>query len=181
MIGEIVMNLHKYLFIGLIILLLLTAVISISLRNVHRQSTKSSIEFSEIIKLGDLSDLSLTIYYLSPLILTRQPLSDIDLTDSKFEYKVTVCGSRLQAYIDLLDQINSTTLLPVEHESKVNARIYYVFETKKDGKILSVSMWGRDNSMFINGLEFKENNIFYDVIMPFLPEYAVKELEAYLE
>jgi len=54
-----------------------------------------------------------------------------------------------------------------------------VFETNKGQKIFDVVMWGfnNSNSIFINGYEMKENEIFYDAIIPFLPEDLVKNLE----
>ncbi|GKU75958.1 hypothetical protein [Paenibacillus sp. L3-i20] len=174
------MNLRKYLLVGLIILLILSTVIIISLLLFNKGSVKPSTEFSEFIRSGNLNDLSLTIYYLSPTILTRQPVSEADLADGKFEYRVTIYGSRLVEHIDLLNQIDNTVLIPVEHESRMNARLYYVFETKKNGKLFSVSMWGKDNSIFVNGIEVQESDIFYDVAKSFLPDDAVKELETYL-
>jgi len=55
-----------------------------------------------------------------------------------------------------------------------------LFETKKKGKILDVVMWSCDGGIVVNGVEVKDNNIFYDVIIPFLPEEAVKDLEKYM-
>jgi hypothetical protein len=33
---------------------------------------------------------------------------------------------------------------------------------------------------YLSGIEVKENDIFYDIVMPFLPTDAVKEFETYL-
>ena len=54
--------------------------------------------------------------------------------------------------------------------------MYYVLESKKNGKLIDVAMWGDEDNIFVNGFEVKENNIFYDVVIPFLPENEVKEL-----
>lgn len=118
--------------------------------------------------------------HLSPYILTRQPLSEDDLVKGKFAYRVTINGERLEKHMDLLNQINNTVLIPSAHESRINARLYYVFETKKDGKLFSVSMWGDDYSMFVNGIEVQANDIFYDVAKLFLPADLVEELNTYL-
>ena len=45
-----------------------------------------------------------------------------------------------------------------------------------------VCMWGKDEkSAFLNGVEINTNEIFYDILIPFLPEDAVEDLELYLE
>ena len=60
--------------------------------------------------------------------------------------------------------------------------MYYVLESKKNGKLLEVAMWGEnDDTIFVNGTEVKENDIFYDVIIPFLPEEEAKELKDYIK
>lgn len=174
------MNIRKNIILGFIIILLLAGTILVSLWSINSHTKNSSLIFSELIEHRNLNDLSLTIYYMNPLYLTRYPISDTDLIDGKFDYKVTIRGRRLDEHIDLLNQLNSITLIPVEHKSYLNARLCYVFETKKDGKILTVSMWGKNNSIFVNGCEVKENNVFYDVVMPFLPEDAIKELQTYI-
>ncbi len=72
-------------------------------------------------------------------------------------------------------------MIPVKDKSDIDGRIYYKFESEKEGKILDVAMWGEEtNSIFVNGFEVEGNDMFYDVIMPFLPEDAVKDLKAYL-
>lgn len=175
------MILQKRVILGLLMLLLLATVVLISLCAIRMHSKKSSVEISKFIKQDDLRDLSLTIYYMSPFILTRKPISDTDLAGGLYEYKVTIPGRILGEHIDLLNKMIETDLEPVTKGSHLNARIYYVFETKKDDKIFSVSMWGENNSMFVNGHEVKENKAFYDIIMPFLPENAVQELQTYLD
>jgi hypothetical protein len=160
------------------LLLVNTILVSCGRDNIHSKNTL--LQFSELIESGNLSDFSLTIYYMSPFTSTRYPLSAEDLISRREENKIVINGSRLEEHIDLLNQINNTVLIPVEHKSRIDARLYYVFETKKDGKLFSVSMWGEDNSIFVNGIEVKGNDIFYDIVMPFLPTDAVKEFETYL-
>ena len=133
--------------------------------------------FSKQIEQGNLNDLSFTIYYVSPNIFTLYPWSVDDLVRG---HPIVIDGTRLEEHIDLLKQMSNAALIPVEHETRINARIYYVFETKKGKKIFDVAMWGDDNSIYVNGLEVEENNIFYDVLMPFLPEDAAEELQTYL-
>ncbi len=143
------------------------------------RSEKALSNFSKLIEKKNYDDLSLTIYYISPFILTRAPLSVDDLTSFNNVKKIVISGSDLEKHMDLFEQINKDDLIPVKNKSRVNARFYYFLETVEEGKILDVAMWGNKGSVFINGLEVKGNDIFYDIVMPFLPSDAVKEFEKY--
>ena len=122
-----------------------------------------------------------TIYYVSPFILTRHPLSVDDLINMSSVRKVVINSSSLEEHIDLFKQISNDDLIPIKKKSYLDARLYYALESKENGKLLDVAMWaGDDKSIFVNGFEVKGNDFFYDVIKPFLPEDAVKELETYL-
>lgn len=174
------MKLNKTI-VFLILLSLLAATIIISLWNINRRTANSSLEFSELIEYASRLDLSLTIYYMSPFILTPAPVSNTDLINREYEYRVTINGIRFKKHFDLLNQISNIILVPVEGDYRdSDARIYYVFETGNDGKKLRVSMLGQDNSMFVNGRKVNESAILYDVAMRFLPEDAVKELHTLL-
>lgn len=174
------MNL-KYLLLGFPALLIIALImLSACLMSVNKTANKSILAFSEMVRNRDFSNLNLTIYYMSPYILTRQPVSEADLVNGKYGDKITIPGHLLEEYIDLMDQIINIELIPVKQKSHLNARLYYVFETSKNRKVFSASMWGKDNSIFINGLEIEENDIFYEIVFPFLPEDAVKEFIIYL-
>lgn len=86
----------------------------------------------------------------------------------------------MEKHIDLFKQITNTNLKPVKNKSRIDARFYYFFETEKQGKILDVAMWGNNASVFVNGLEVDENDVFFTVVTPFLSEDELKDLEAYL-
>ena len=187
------MNTKKNIFLVFPILILLSVIILSNCGRDNMQSEKASLNFSEIIEYGNLNDFSLTIYYMSPFKLTRFPLSVDDLVygitavnepprekndkNGLYEQKFVINGRRLEEYVDLLIQLSNTQLIPAEKESYLNARIYYVFETEKEGKIFDVAMWGgENNSIFVNGLEVEGKDVFYDIIMPFLSEDAAEEL-----
>jgi hypothetical protein len=134
---------------GFLILILLALTILSSCEGNDMQSEKALNNFSKLIEKKNFDDLSLKIYYMSPFAATRYPWSAEDLISRRAENKIVINGSRLEENIDLLNQINNTVLIPVEHKSRIDARLYYVFETKKTGKLFSVSMWGDDNSIFV--------------------------------
>jgi hypothetical protein len=174
------MNARKIKISGFLIFILLAITILSSCEGNDMQSEKVLNNFSKLIEKKNFDDLNLTIYYMSPFTSTRYPWSAEDLISRREENKIVINGSSLEKHIDLLNQINNNVLTPVKHKSRINARLYYVFETKKNGKLFSVSMWGEDSSIFVNGIEVKENDIFYEIVMPFLPTDAVKEFETYL-
>ena len=145
----------------------------------------------------------MTIYYMSPFIATRTPLSVDELIygitainekrkrdeiNGCFEYKAVVNSDKLEEHINLLNQICDAVLTPVEKKAIISARIYFVFESKTSGKIFEVTMWGTqlddegkgvDQCLFVNGVAVEVDYIFYDVIKPFLPEDALKDFEDY--
>ncbi|WP_422658084.1 hypothetical protein ACK8P5_20415 [Paenibacillus sp. EC2-1] len=174
------MNLQKLIINKFPIFILLTITILASCGGNNIRPEKVLNSFSKLIENNNIDDLSLTIYYISPSNLTRSPLSVDGLINSNYVYKEIVNGSSLEEHIDLLNQLNNHVLIPVGNKSSIDARFYYVFENKKNRKVLDVSMWGNDNSIFVNGLEIQEDDIFYDIVMPLLSEDGVKALKTYL-
>ena len=173
------MNLFKFLLIGITLLLGLGAVFSVNLRSRHVNRTKPIQEFSEYLESGILNGITLTIYYMCTTIFSRPVSEDTIKERGWHEYKIEVRGSPLEIYIDLITAMYEYVPTPVEQESPfVDIRLLYVFENERGDSLFRVSMWGLDESMYVNGVEVKESDIFYDVIIPFLPLGIVKELEA---
>jgi hypothetical protein len=96
--------------------------------------------------------------------------------------KIVISVSNLEGHMDLFKQIGSADLIPVMKKTYVDARLYYVLESKKNGKLFDVAMQcGFDNdNMFVNGIEVRGKAILYEVIMPFIPEDVVKEWYGWL-
>lgn len=178
--GGITMHLKKGKIFGFLLLLILATTIFFIFGGMDMFSRKSSANFSEIIKQDNIDNLSLKIYYMSPYMLTLRPLNVDDLINMSEVHKVVVSGSSLKEHINILNQISNADFIPVKNKSCINARLYYVFETKKNGKVFDVALWGNENSVFVNGVEVKGIDAFYDVVIPFLPEDIVKELKKYL-
>lgn len=174
-----IINLHKKIFLGFLLFLIFSFAF-LSFRTNNMRLKEPLTYYSELIEQGELDDLILIIYYLDPYILTNIPMSVDRLIKGGYEYKVIIEGSKLKEHITLLNQISADILMPIEHEPHVNARLYYLFESKKYGKIIDVTMWGNNDIILVNGLEAMENDIFYDVVMPFLPKDASNKLETYI-
>lgn len=127
-------------------------------------------EYSKVVEGDPPEDIRLTIYYLSPMILTRVPLSGDDLATFPGVGIITVSSEELASHWALLKELTPSMLKPVQEESYMNARLYYVFETGDSNKILEVVISEIHGTVFINGIEVEDNPIFYDLIIPFLTE-----------
>lgn len=143
---------------------------------------KTSLDISELIENESINDISLTIYHLSLQSLMFFPVVSVeDLINRSSDEKIVINGSDLEEHIDLFKQIDNDILIPVKKKSSdLDLRVYYVLENKENGKLFDVAMWGDENSIFVNEIEVEGNNVFYDVIIPFLPEDEAKELEDFI-
>jgi len=175
----------RAVLVGFVLLLLVCAIlIGYGMGNMR---AKIAIQnFSKQIESMDFNNLTLTIYYMDPHLLTLYPLDVNTLIDVCGEQKIVVNGSILEEHIDLLRQVKNAKLKPVSHKIYMDARIYYIFEANGKGKILDVVMWGAhedvdEEAIFVNGVSVECEEVFFDVIMPFLPEYIANELATYIE
>jgi hypothetical protein len=166
------MNIKKIIIIGFSIFLLIAVIVLIIYVNTTPQ--KSLNKFSEIIKSNDIDDLSLTIYFSG--VFTNTIFSIKDVINHPSTHKIIIEGNQLAEQVDFLKTINKVKLIPVKDESRIDARVYYVFENK-GRKIFDVAMFGTgkdDESMYINGKEFIVNDFFIYIVDLF---YHNKQLE----
>ena len=140
---------------------------------VEKLSSKNVLsKFEDEINMNDTEKMSLAIYFMKPYTLTLYPLSAEDLIHMNSEsdvyedgvINITISGRDLDKVSDLLKNINEDTLTAVETHSRMNARIFYVFKNQKGEELLDVVMWGATDSIFVNGEEYLENNIFYEIL-----------------
>ena len=142
---------------------------------------ESLTKFSNLIENGDIYDISLEIYYIDPYIESYAPISVSDLINMRDweRTKFTISGDKLKEQIDSLNKISSLVLVPVETKYPVDARVYYIFKYK-NRKIFDIAMWGEGRCIFVNGVAFKENTIFYDIIVPFLSDKEAGDFKTYV-
>lgn len=166
------MNVKKHIRVGVLLFIILILFSML-------YSKKISLNISALIENEDINDISLTIYYLDLRALLFYPISSVeDLIQRTDDEKIVISGSDLKEHVDLFRKMSNEVFIPVwKKSSDLNLRIYYVLESKINGKLFDVAMWGDEGSIFVNGVEVKENKIFYDVIIPFLPEDVAKDLE----
>ena len=136
-------------------------------------------ELAGIIEQRQLDNVTLTIYDASQ-VQTMIPLN-LDARwalhrDGKAN-TITVDGVTLLEHIDLLEELSSVELIPIRNERGQHTEIFYIFETNCGRRILEVALWLNDNDAVVNGFSVRGNDIFVDVIRPFLPE----EMRAFIE
>ena len=146
------------------------------LSSCNRSDINTSMPPLNFLGHKNAEDLTLTIYYKSLTALTPFSLDADELVNWADTHRIVISGSQLQHHIALLNQLSNTTVVPVGTETFLDARIYYLFETMQEGKIFEVAMWGDNHNLFVNGVEVEENDIFYDIIIPFLPKEVVVAL-----
>lgn len=179
------MNVRKYSMLGVTVVLLAIFLIVGVKTLIHFYNENSNFKetlssFTEIVEQEKLNDITLTIYYVNPRDLLRRPLDESSIREMH-QLKVTVSGEELVQHKSLLyPMIHSDLQLVNKKSNHPFTRLFYVFENENGDIIFRVSMSVDRYTMYVNGYEVKGNIAFYEVVMPFLPEYAVQELSLYL-
>ncbi len=157
-----------------------------------------------ILNNGELSKLSLTIYY-QELYGYLYWITDLDelisFANSGNAYcnRIDIDGAELKNNRRFLDKITENTIVPAEEtQHNDHFRIYYEIKYN-DETILTVAMWSwcnkiriqtdedvytQENSVdypiiYVNGVLIKEFDVYYKVIMPYIPYNQAKKLFMY--
>ena len=144
------------------------------------------------IEYENFSDISLTIYYRDFFSLSRPATLEqliggwYDNTGQQingwYDHRVVVTGQDLLEHRDLINQLFVTELAPTETKSIVDARLYYVFEHKTYGELFSFLGFELETgNVFVNGVEVEHNNIFFEVILPFLSEDIAEQVGRFIK
>lgn len=119
------------------------------------------------------NNLQLTIYFFTPLsISTVTPLSS-EYVINHYKYKTIVNNSTLKDHIEVLQKIEKIKFKkPIKFKYE-DTRIYCEFNAGKR-KLLSFSLSSNDSlNMLVNNLVVKNERVFYDLIIPFVPQEEV--------
>ena len=167
-------------FIPFILLLTIGAILG----GCEIRSRNTFADFARLIENGDYENLRLTIYFTDPHQFSRLWSVDflVDLYPDSYPFirKFVIDGDHLVEYSDLLNQLSNVAMIPSERANRINARIYYIFENIRTGRVFEVVISSWHNTLHVNGIEVESNYIFYDVILPFLPEDAVELIELFI-
>ena len=184
---------RKLVILGLVGLILLANTTFIGCARDDMITEENSFYLPGVIEQGNLNDLTLIIYYLDFGALTTVPTELIRLTGGwcdlreqelrgAYDHRVVVRGRNLIPHRDLINRLFATELNPKGTENVVNARLHYVFEHQEYGEIFSFiafASWPGD--VFVNGIEVEHNNIFFEVVLPFLPRHVAEKVSGYIE
>ena len=169
------MKIKKRVILSITILILaIVVIIVVGVNNMRPEKALNT--FLEQIEQGNINNIRLTIYYMNPNILTPFALNIKDLINHPQTQKLIIDGVQLAEHIDLFKKINYVDLIPVDYKYLMDARIHYVFENNRGRKIFDVTFSGfleNDNHceiIFINGKAFEINDIFNNIIEPFVSE-----------
>lgn len=133
-------------------------------------------------------NVSLTIYSMNPSTFTNFPLgvNDLIALDNSAVKKIVVEAHDFEKHIENFENIKVKDVLPKKGKSTYSdIRLYYVIEGERNGRLLDVAMWGGNGEengtcVFVNGIEVREKNIFYELILPFLPDEEANVWANYL-
>ena len=182
----------KFIILIFVILILLTSTTFAGCGGEDMTVKENAANIYELIEKGNFDDITLTIYYFNFSALTQYPWPLLYLTggwcerneefiSGWYDYRTVVAGQDLTEHHDLIKQLFAMELTPTETESTLDTRLYYVFEHEEYGEIFSVAAWGfGTGNVFVNGVEVKHNDIFYEVVLPFLPEDIVTDISDFM-
>jgi len=172
------------LIVFLLVMLIVSVVVAIATKGGEMRARNAVDRFARRVEQGNLDDVRLVIYYINPFMFIRSPVSIREMTGGWYDMRITIEGEALREHIGLLGQINSDLLIPDNSQPTLDARIYYIFETNNGRRIFYIGMWLTNyevgGNVLINGHMFKWNDIFADIIMPFLPDAEAQLLQDYL-
>lgn len=167
---------NRCIVFGLLWTLLLSIGLSgCSSNALHNQSPFSAL--SQMIEGNKLDSITLKIYYVDPSVLLYRPPTPDELTEaSDIVQTIIISSEELCAHIDLLKHFCAADVIPVDSESRELCRLYYFFETEDGKKLVAVSAGYNDN-VFVNGIEAKYDDLFFEVLKPFLSEEAQDDIQ----
>ncbi len=128
--------------------------------------------YERITRGGIPNNIHLTIYYVTPTLLTRIPMSVEALKLHPATEKIVVSAEELAPYWAEFQKLKSSVLQPIEEEPRLDARLYYVLETNTSKKVLEVVTNDVNCNFFVNGIKVEYNSLLFELIWPFLPEDA---------
>ena len=166
-----IMNIYKRLPLVLIFVVLIL-VTSVNLTNLKGYSIETAEHASPFHGLsGSLRYIDLMIYVPHSNIHSL-PIVEADLKEMSFRYRIIVRGNRIghRNHRELIYTLSEFIPIPVESTSShVDIKLHYLFKSRTGDRLVDVAICRINNRTFVNGHEVETNDIFFDVIMPFLP------------
>lgn len=138
-------------------------------------------DYAAVLESNGLDGLRLSVYYIDPSILTRFPLTEERLLSFESVQRFDVDNAQLLQNIELLKTINAEEMTPVSNTSVLDARLCCIFESDRAGQVLRLTLGGKDNSIFVNGVEVESFELLRDLLMAFASEETMRVLVHYFD
>lgn len=134
---------------------------------------------------GTPDDLKLTIYYMSPAIVTRVPICTLKqlkkCCNNDVGSQIEVGAEELAAHAEQFRKLDAADLCPDTVHSAVSGRggrilgflrMVYILEREDGETLLKIYAYNlvRDESVIVNGIKVKNDPIFYELIDPYLSD-----------
>ena len=143
-------------------------------------SSSSPIVFEQYIhplEQENPENLKLTIYYLPYYIYTSRPLTTDELISCSATITVVLYGNEMDDVIQMMKaEAYAVQLVPVTDASMQFARLYYVLEANGE-PLFDVSLGGKNNTIFVNKVEYEYNEWFFHLVEPYIPDYSPPDAE----
>lgn len=133
--------------------------------------------FEKYYEKNGCKNLVLKIYYVVPSTLTNMALSVDDLVNGsdQFVTYVFVDSDELNNHKELVEKLAKTDNVELKKEKNINARVYYLFETKDGKKLFDCCLWGGKN-FIVNGKCVEDNDIYIEAILPYVSGETFEQL-----
>lgn len=130
----------------------------------------------------NLEHVTLELYYMDPCYLKRNTWF-VDQLKACCDVHVTVDAETLGQHKELLAQMLDTPVMAVDRKDGfIDAYIYFALCDDTGKTLFDVAMWwGWGYEVVVNGVPCEENDVFYDVLLAFLPPDTALEFEEHLE
>jgi len=111
------------------------------------------------------------------------------LLESFHDYKIVIEGDALKNHIDLLRRMSETELIAIEYNENdiyLEARMHLIFEISGSSRTFEVTMWGISEEghymgILVNEKWVESKQVFYDILLQFLPEHLADEIRSHLK
>lgn len=167
------MNVKRMVIV--VLLVMLCVVIMSGCNSKKAQLEKELAPYTEMLQNGSISELEMTIYYINPTVFTTVPLGADALKSYRDVHIITVSGEKLSEQIDLLKELSADNL-QLTSSKYLDARFCFEFSNASGDVLLTFAFWGEGNSVYVNGIAVEENEIFYKLLIPYIPEEDIKQI-----
>lgn len=152
-------------------------------------------ELQNTLSENSQDEYRITVYFLSPYFDSRAPIpledllngtfskenlvdpySDIIDIDDDYKGPLTIfhlSGSETDESIRIIrEKLRPEIIEPMEKSGKINARVYYILENPSGETLLDLLVYAAPDTIYMNGIEVKNNSVFYQIIYSCLGEQA---------